>query len=53
MLNPKEIQERFERLLPTVQKPGRYTVGELNQIFKDWCIGLNSVAMVFPDIYDL
>ncbi|MFN2237006.1 MAG: TIGR03960 family B12-binding radical SAM protein [Anaerolineales bacterium] len=53
MLNPKEIQDRLERLLPTVQKPGRYTGGELNQVVKDWGVGLTTVAMVFPDIYDL
>ena len=53
MLNPKEIQDRLERILPTVQKPGRYTGGELNQVVKKWNPDLTTVAMVFPDIYDL
>ena len=35
MLKPNEIQTRLERLLPTVQKPGRYTGGEPGQIVKD------------------
>jgi radical SAM family uncharacterized protein len=53
MLKPNEIQARLERLLPTVQKPGRYTGGELNQVVKDWDSVDTSVAMVFPDLYDL
>ena len=53
MLNPNEIQARLERLLPTVQKPGRYTGGELNQVVKDWDTVDATVAMVFPDLYDL
>jgi radical SAM family uncharacterized protein len=53
MLNYQEIQDRLERLLPNVQKPGRYTGGELNQVVKDWDSNLTTVAMVFPDIYDI
>ena len=53
MLTPKEIQSRLERVLPTVQKPGRYTGGELNQVVKDWDTIATKVALVFPDIYDL
>ena len=53
MLKPHEIQARLERLLPTVQKPGRYTGGELNQVVKDWDSVDATVAMVFPDLYDL
>ena len=53
MLKPHEIQTRLERILPTVQKPGRYTGGELNQIVKDWDSVETTVAMVFPDLYDL
>lgn len=47
------IQQALERILPTVQKPGRYTGGELNQIVKDWSAVRTKVALVFPDIYDL
>ncbi|MBC8508014.1 MAG: TIGR03960 family B12-binding radical SAM protein [Anaerolineales bacterium] len=53
MLTPKEIQSRLGRVLPTVQKPGRYTGGELNQVVKDWDSIATKVALVFPDIYDL
>ncbi|MBU1659863.1 MAG: TIGR03960 family B12-binding radical SAM protein [Chloroflexi bacterium] len=53
MLEPNEIQTRLERILPTVQKPGRYTGGELNQVVKDWASIPTRVALVFPDIYDL
>jgi len=40
-------------ILPTVQKPGRYTGGELNQVVKDWGTVQTKVALVFPDLYDL
>lgn len=53
MLKPNQIQARLERVLPTVQKPGRYTGGELNQVVKDWDTTETKVALVFPDIYDL
>ena len=53
MLTPTQIQSRLERVLPTVQKPGRYTGGELNQVVKDWDTIATKVALVFPDIYDL
>jgi radical SAM superfamily enzyme YgiQ (UPF0313 family) len=47
------IQQKLERLLPTVQKPGRYTGGEINQVIKDWEQTPYRVAFAFPDIYDL
>ena len=53
MLKPEEIKSRLERVLLTVQKPGRYTGGELNQIVKDWKNIPTKVALIFPDIYDL
>lgn len=53
MLTPQQIQHKLERILPTVQKPGRYTGGELNQVVKDWDTIATKVALVFPDIYDL
>ncbi len=53
MLTPAEIQARLEFLLPTVEKPGRYVGGELNQVVKDWDAIPIHVALVFPDIYDL
>lgn len=53
MMTAKDIQSRLEQILPTVQKPGRYTGGELNQVVKDWDSIQTKVALVFPDIYDL
>jgi len=53
MINPQEIQNRLERILPTVQKPGRYTGGELNQVVKVWDEVQTKVALIFPDLYDL
>ncbi|MEN8173258.1 MAG: TIGR03960 family B12-binding radical SAM protein [Chloroflexota bacterium] len=53
MLTPTEIQTKLNRILPKVQKPGRYTGGELNQVVKDWDAVDTRVALAFPDIYDL
>ena len=48
-----EIEAALQRILPTVQKPGRYTGGELNQVVKDWDHCSMHVALAFPDIYEL
>jgi radical SAM family uncharacterized protein len=40
-------------LLARVQKPGRYTGGELNQVLKPWDQIETHIALAFPDIYDL
>jgi radical SAM family uncharacterized protein len=53
MLNPQQIESRLERILLTVQKPGRYVGGELNITLKDWVQVQTHVAFIFPDIYDL
>lgn len=53
MLSPEQIRTRLELILPTMQKPGRYTGGELNQVVKNWLEIETKVALVFPDIYDL
>ncbi len=50
---PHEISQKLEHLLPGIQKPGRYTGGELNQVVKDWDAIATRVALVFPDIYEL
>jgi len=44
---------RLERILPTVQKPGRYVGGEYNSVAKDWETTPTRVCLAFPDIYDL
>jgi radical SAM family uncharacterized protein len=48
-----EIAAALPRLLPRVQKPGRYAGGELNQVVKDWDTTPLRAALVFPDLYDL
>lgn len=53
VITPAEIKLKLERILPTVQKPARYTGGELNQVVKNWDGIETHVALVFPDIYDI
>jgi radical SAM family uncharacterized protein len=53
MLSPSEIEIRLERILLSVQKPGRYVGGELNSVTRDWDSVRTRVAFVFPDIYDI
>jgi radical SAM family uncharacterized protein len=53
VVSPSEINKKLERILPRVQKPGRYTGGEINQVVKDWRQVLTRVAFVFPDVYDI
>lgn len=47
------MDKRLEKILPAVQKPARYTGGELNSVIKD----KNSVdvryAFCFPDTYEI
>lgn len=53
MLTPNEIETRLERILLSVQKPGRYVGGELNSVVKDWDAVQVRLALIFPDIYDI
>jgi radical SAM family uncharacterized protein len=48
-----EIQNFLEHTLIKVQKPARYTGGEVNQVVKDWESVQTHVALIFPDLYDL
>jgi len=50
---PVEIEAFLERTLLKVQKPARYTGGEINQVVKDWDHITTKIALVFPDLYDL
>lgn len=54
-LTPEQIERHLEKILPTVEKPGRYTGGELNSVVKDWSDARIEVrvCVAFPDIYDL
>lgn len=53
MLTPEQIENKLDRILLKVQKPGRYVGGELNSTLKDWNKVQTKVALVFPDIYDI
>ncbi len=53
MQSSEDIKKSLESILPTVQKPARYTGGELNEITKSWPDTQTHIALVFPDIYDL
>ena len=52
-MTSEDIHRNLDRVLPGVQKPGRYIGGELNQVVKDWEKIAVKVALIFPDIYDL
>lgn len=52
-LTPAQIEQKLDRILLKVQKPGRYVGGELNSTVKDWDQVETKVAFVFPDIYDI
>ena len=47
------MTELLQRLLPTVQKPARYTGGEYNEIKKDLKDIRVRVAFCFPDTYEI
>ena len=45
--------ERLEKVLQTIEKPGRYTGGERNARRKDPGNVRLKVALVFPDVYEI
>jgi len=47
------MMPELERVLPTVQKPARYTGGEFNQIVKDKSAVDLRFAFCFPDTYEV
>ncbi len=53
--SPQKISRALDRVLHTVEKPARYTGGELNSIAKDWSDPAirARIALAFPDIYEL
>jgi hypothetical protein len=50
-LNIKKIL--FEELLDKVQKPGRYTGKEFNEIVKKEDASTVKIALAFPDLYEI
>ena len=47
------MTEQLQRILPTVQKPARYTGGEWGEIKKDLDAVRVRVAFCFPDTYEI
>lgn len=47
------MTELLQRILPTVQKPARYTGGEYNEIKKDPKDIRVNIAFCFPDTYEI
>ena len=47
------MDRRLRRILPRVQKPARYTGGEVNQIIKDKTKVDLRLAFCFPDTYEI
>jgi radical SAM family uncharacterized protein len=52
-MNPEMISRLLPKILPQVERPGRYTGGELNQSVKDWNSTPVRIALLFPDVYDI
>jgi len=53
VITPTDIERRLAAILPLVEKPGRYTGGELNSVVKDWAGISTRVCLAFPEIYDI
>jgi len=47
------MKNALEDLLPFVEKPGRYIGGEINAICKDRRLCKASIALAFPDTYEM
>jgi radical SAM family uncharacterized protein len=45
--------DRLERILTVVQKPGRYVGGEWNSLAKDWDGLQVTLALAYPDVYEI
>ena len=45
--------QRIQALLDTVQKPARYTGGEMNTAAKPWDEAAVHFAFCFPDVYEV
>ncbi|GAB1475329.1 TIGR03960 family B12-binding radical SAM protein [Bacillota bacterium] len=47
------FERQLERILPQVEKPGRYIGGELHSVIKD-CNNINTrIGFAFPDTYEI
>jgi len=48
-----KLQENLGKILPYVESPARYIGGEANSIIKNKTDILASIALIFPDIYEI
>lgn len=48
-----DIKEKLEKILKTVEKPGRYIGGELNSVVKDVSQVKTRFGFAFPDTYEI
>jgi len=53
LITQQNLFSKLEKILPLVEKPGRYVGGEFNSVVKDWELIQTRIALVFPDIYDI
>ena len=51
--DPQLLPDIYEPLLSRVEKPGRYVGGEINAMVKDPASVRATIALAFPDLYDL
>jgi radical SAM family uncharacterized protein len=52
-MNERERKILETRVLPRVERPGRYTDGELNAVHKDHAACDVRMALAFPDVYEI
>lgn len=52
-MNEHERKILETRVLPRVERPGRYTDGELNAVHKDHAACDVRMALAFPDVYEI
>lgn len=53
MLDPADLRARLDRILPSVQRPGRYLGLERNLVRKPWNEAAVSLLLAFPDEYGI
>jgi radical SAM family uncharacterized protein/radical SAM-linked protein len=52
-MNRDEYRRQYENLLPTVERPTRYIGGEWNQVVKNHEDVRVTVALCYPDLYEI
>ena len=52
-MNAQSRVVNIDKILPRVQKPGRYTGGELHSVAKDWEGMAVRMALSYPDVYEI